>query len=281
MAAQAPANGGTLAERFQRDGYVFPLQVMPAAEALAWRAHFETLNERIAARRLGNKGQINLAHVVFPFVAGIARLPTVLDAVEAVLGPNILLWDSTFFTKEAGTASYVSWHQDLRYWGLSGDAEVAVWVALGPAREEHGCMRFIPGSHKQGLLAHRDTFEADNFLTRGQEAEAAIDEGSAVKVELEPGQASLHHGHLLHASSPNRSRVRRIGLVINYIAPSMRQTVAAESFAVPVRGEDRHGHFQRVPLPEDDMSEAAMAWHQRILATRNEALYAGAGVRET
>ena len=271
----------TLAERFQRDGYAFPIQAMAAADALACRAHFEALGERIAAHRLGNKGQVNLAHIVFPFVADIARLPAVLDAVEAVLGPDILLWDSTFFTKEPGTPSYVSWHQDLRYWGLSGDAEVTVWVALGPAREEHGCMRFIPGSHRQGLLAHRDTFAADNFLTRGQEAEAAIDEESAVMVELEPGQASLHHGHLLHASGPNRSGQRRVGLAINYIAPAMRQTEASEGFVVPVRGRDRYRHFRHVPLPEGDLSAAAMAWHRRILAVQNEALYQGAGVRQT
>ena len=98
------------------------------------------------------------------------------EAVEQILGPDILCWGSTFFTKEPRTPSCVSWHQDLRYCGLSGDDEVAVWVALGRVTEAHGCMRFVPGTHKLGILKHRDTFDEEIFLTRGQEAVFDVDE---------------------------------------------------------------------------------------------------------
>ena len=268
---------GAIAERFNRDGFHFPLQVLSEGEALVCRAELERLEERIIKEELGHKNQLNHGHVVFRFASDLIRHPRILDAVEGILGPDILCWSSTFFTKEPRTPSYVSWHQDLRYWGLSGDAVVSVWVALGRVTEAHGCMRFVPGSHRLGILEHRDTYDGENFLTRGQEAVYEVDESRTVKVELEAGQASLHHGRLLHASSPNVSEDRRVGYVINYIAPDMRQVVAERDFAVLVRGEDRYRHFELVPAPEDDLTPEALAWHHRILGAKAEALYQETG----
>ena len=137
-------------------------------------------------------------------------------------------------------------------------------------------MRFVPGSHTEKLLEHRDTFDDANFLTRGQEADVDIREEDTVQVPLKPGQLSLHHGRLLHASAPNRSDERRVGLVINYLAPHMRQVVAKKDFAILVRGEDKYGHFEQVPAPAADMDEKAIAWHHHILQTQNDAMYDGA-----
>lgn len=136
-------------------------------------------------------------------------------------------------------------------------------------------MRFVPGSHKGELVDHNDTFNESNFLTRGQEAATKINEKEVVYVELEPGQASFHHGKLLHASAQNRSNERRIGLAINYIAPHVRQTVAKTDFAMPVRGEDRFGHFRHIPSPTEDLADEAIAWHHKILIAQNEAMYDG------
>lgn len=270
-----------IARHFEEHGYYYPLRAMSREEALASRAELEGLERRIAGAKLGNRGQLNYAHVLFGFADRIMRRSEILDAVEAILGPDILVWGTTLFTKEPRTATFVSWHQDLRYWGLSGDAEVSVWVALGPVNEANGCMRFVPGSHQLDLVTHRDTHDQNNFLTRGQEAEVAIDEEKTVMVELEPGEASLHHGRLLHASGPNGSDERRIGMVINYIAPHMRQVVAPEDFAVLVRGNDCHGHFRHVPPPRGDLSEEALAWHRRILDAQNKAMYDGAATGPT
>lgn len=282
MAQAAVADTGTgIRERFDRDGYYAPLDVISADEAMAHRAELERLESQIVDQRLGNKGQLGQGHVVFRFAHDLVRNPVILDAVEELIGPDILVWGSTFFTKEAQSPSYVSWHQDLRYWGLSSDNLVSVWIALGPARREHGCMRFVPGSHKLDMLEHRDTFDEANFLTRGQEAVIDIDEDDTVLVELEAGQASMHHGRLLHASGPNEADQRRVGYVVNYLAPSMRQVVASQDFAMLVRGEDRFGHFVPVPAPSDDLSPEALAWHRRILGTQNTALYDGAPVTET
>ena len=268
-----------IAARFAGDGYIFPLDVLTREQAAAYRRKLEDLERRAGGSKLGNKNQLNYAHVIFRFAHELVTHPKILDAVEAILGPDILVWGSTFFLKEPHSETFVSWHQDLRYWGLDSDAEVSAWLALGPVTEANGCMRFVPGSHTGDLLPHSDTFAEDNFLTRGQEAVVEIAEEDTVPVELAPGQASFHHGKLLHGSGPNRSDERRIGFAINYISTGVRQTVAKEDFAMLVRGEDRYGHFQLVPAPGADLSEDALAWHRHILTAQNEALYDGAAAR--
>ncbi len=265
-----------LAEQYYRDGYVFPVDVFSKPEALKYRTELEALEKRLGDSTVGNKEQLNYPHVIFKFAAEIVRSPKLLDVVEAMIGPNILVWGATFFIKEPHTESFVSWHQDLRYWGLNdNDGQVSAWVALSPVNIANGCMRFIPGSHKGEMRDHNDTFGDDNILTRGQEVAVDEEAEELVHVELEPGQASFHHGKLLHASAPNHSDERRIGLAINYVSTHVKQSVAPEDFGTLVRGEDTHHNFQLVPPPEADLSEEAMAWHARILKTQNEAFYEG------
>ena len=124
------SESGAIAERFHRDGFHFPLKVLSEGEAHACRAELERLEARGAGEVSGYKHQLNHGHVAFRFARELIRHPRILDAVEEILGPDILCWDSTFFTKEPRTPSLVSWHQDLRYWGLSGDSLVSVWAAL-------------------------------------------------------------------------------------------------------------------------------------------------------
>lgn len=266
-----------LADRYSDQGYLFPVDIMNRQEALSHRRKLESLEGRLSGLKIGNRSQLNYPHVLFPFANEIARHSNILDVVEAIIGPDILVWGTTFFIKEPRTKSFVSWHQDLRYWGLDDhNAQVSAWVALSPVTRANGCMRFVPGSHKGDLAPHHDTYSDDNVLTRGQEAAVEIDEASVAYVELEPGQASFHHGKLLHASAHNDSDERRIGLTINYIAPHVRQTVAKEDFAMLVRGEDHHGHFRQVPAPLDDLTDEALAWHRTILGAQNQAMYEGA-----
>jgi ectoine hydroxylase-related dioxygenase (phytanoyl-CoA dioxygenase family) len=267
---------GNIAQQFADHGFVFPVDVFDRQEALSFRHELEGLEQRVGDRTLGNKDQLNYPHVIFRFAHQIACHTGILDAVEAILGRDILLWGSTFFIKEPHTEGFVSWHQDLRYWGLDSDAQVSAWLALSPVSEANGCMRFVPGSHRGELLPHVDTFDDDNVLTRGQEAVVAIDDAETICVPLQPGQASFHHGKLLHSSGPNHSAERRIGFAINYIAPHVRQVVASEDFAMLVRGEDRYGNFRLVPPPDEDLSGDAMRWHGKILAAQNKAMYASA-----
>ena len=194
-----------IASNFARDGFVFPIDVMSGQKAERYRQQLESVEQAARANTPGYNDQLNYLHVILPFVHEIVSNQRILDAVESILGPDILVWGSTFFIKEPHSESFVSWHQDLRYWGLDSEDEVSAWLALSPVTEANGCMRFVPGSHRGALVDHRDSFATNNALTRGQEAVIEIADDDTICVPLAPGQISLHHGKLLHCSGPNRS----------------------------------------------------------------------------
>lgn len=173
----------------------------------------------------------------------LATHPSMLDVVEQLLGPDILLYSVSYIIKEPNTDSHVSWHQDLSYWGLSADDQVSAWLALSPATEESGCMLMLPGSHHQGRREHQLMNDDSNVLLSSQTI-PDVDESLARAIPLQPGEASFHHGWTMHTSKPNRSNDRRIGLNIQYIAPHVRQLKAEDDSAILVRGEDRYQHFK-------------------------------------
>lgn len=256
--------------QYDGNGVLFPVRVMPAADAAELRRRMEEVEAR--------RGRLHYApkpHLVLPFVAELVRHAAILDAVEAIIGPDILLWDSAFIVKEPGDGKRVSWHQDLTYWGIGPDeGVVSIWLALAPATVESGAMKMIPGSHLGPPLPHRDTFAADNILTRGQEIDG-IDEARAIDVILQPGEMSLHHGRVVHGSRPNRSADRRIGFNAQYIAPCVRQTVGAWDSATLVRGRDPHGHFAPEPRPESEYEASAVAFREEMARKRKAYIYAG------
>ena len=260
---------------YQAQGYAFPIDILSQREAREARAAFEAAEEE--AKRDEEKREALSRHCswVLPFADALTRHPAVLDAVSVVLGPNLMVWGSEFFVKEPRTPDFVSWHQDLHYWGLAADEEVTVWLALSPATPESGCMRFLPGSHTQ-LVAHRDTFAKDNMLSRGQEVAVEVNEAQTMDVVLQPGQASLHHGRLFHASHPNRSADRRIGFAVRYITPQMRQSDGSRTGVSLVKGMDTHGHFELVPPPKAGFAAQDMARHRRLCNVANAILYQGA-----
>lgn len=268
-----------IAARYDRDGYCFPVRVMSEDQALAYRAALEGVQADCGGDPPRKAILFSHANFVLPFVDEITRLPAVLDPVRAVLGPDLLVWGANFFIKEPRTPDYVSWHQDLTYWGLDAVAEVTAWLALSPATRESGCMRFLPGSHTREIVPHRDTFADANMLTRGQEIAVEVDEDAAVDVVLRPGQMSLHHGHLFHASRANAGDDRRIGLAIRYITPAMRHTSGAKAYVHLVSGEDRHGHFRLLPPPGGVMTDRDLETARRAIALEEDILYAGATER--
>ncbi len=244
-----------LVERYEEDGFCFPVRAIGESEAAACLARVVEMERAGEDRSRFLHGK---AHLAYRFIDELARTPAILDCVERILGPDILLWGSSCFVKAPRSPSYVSWHQDLAYWGLDTTDEVSVWVALSESNEANGCMRFVPGSHRLGPIVHHDSFERDNLLSRGQELGLEVDEDEAVPVRLAPGEASLHHGRMFHASGPNTSGRWRAGLALRYITPATRQIVGVRDFAQLVRGEDRFGHFDALPRPLDDDDIAAM-----------------------
>ncbi len=246
------------AERFARDGFLSPVDVISPEQAAGHRARLEETEAEIGPLHYKTK-----VHTILRSPLELATAPRVLDLVEAILGPDILLYNVTYIVKEPGSGAHVSWHQDLTYWGFDGDAQVSMWLALTPATAESGCMRMVPSSHIEGRLEHETTDDASNVLFQGQTV-TGVPEEQAVLCDLAPGQASFHHGWTLHASMPNNSRGRRIGLNVQYIAPAMRQTKHAGDSAMLVRGQDRFQNFAPDLPARQDLEPAAVA-HQHAL----------------
>ena len=256
-----------IADTFGTQGFVFPIDVMTKAEASSYRRALEDFEHCFDAGAAQLQCLRSYPHLLLPFVDEIIRRPAVTDAVAEILGNDLLVLDSSFFIKEPQTTHYVSWHQDVHYWGLESDEEVTAWIALSPATSESGCMRFVPGSQKQ-VVEHRDTYGGDNLLSRGQEIAVDVDENDAIEVILEPGQMSLHHGRLFHASHANSSDDRRIGLAVRYIPTTMKQAPGARMSAMLVRGTDSHGHFASCSRPTGKLSEADFAYWSKIKDAR-------------
>jgi len=245
----------TLSEQWLERGFLPALDVLTPAEATRCRAQFDALEREVG--RETAEIRILDRHLDVEFVWRLATHRRVLDAVTAVLGPDVLLLASNFFCKypaEERGERFVAWHQDVTYWGLEPPRAITAWIAIDDADAENGCMSVIPGSHRLGILEHGKSGRAGNLLSINQEVpDGLVDEARAVSMPLRAGQMSLHDGMLLHGSHPNRSTRRRCGLAVRFTTPDVRQ-VAPNSLRgyyrpVLVRGADRHGHFPAVEVP--------------------------------
>ncbi|MEL6452267.1 MAG: phytanoyl-CoA dioxygenase family protein [Pseudomonadota bacterium] len=267
-------------DQYWADGYLFPLPALTPDAAHAARAALEEIeaNWRGAdlPHPLNTYKRVN-AHVVLPMAARIAQDPAILDLVEGILGPDILIYSTEFFIKEPNTRQIVSMHQDLTYWGLGAiDGLVTAWIALSPARPASGCMDFVAGSHKNAILEHSDSFDPDNLLSRGQEVKVDVAPEDKTAIEIHPGQMSLHHGLTIHGSGPNRSDDRRIACVVRYVRPDMAQQVGGKDYAMHARGTDRFGNFIHVPAPTAPFAPEALALYDEIRTAQAQVMMKGA-----
>ena len=237
---------------YERDGYVAGVPILTTDEAADHRRRLEA-----AEAKAGSMHYQSNVHTILTSAAELATHPRVLDLVERMIGPNILLHNATYIIKEAHTKSHVSWHQDLTFWGLSHDDQVTLWLALSPATQESGCMRMIPGSHIGGVKHHDVTEDENNVLLQGQTIQS-VDESKARLAPLAPGEASFHHGWTLHASMPNNSDDRRIGLNVQYLATHVRQTKHDLDTALLVRGVDEYQNFKPAKLATTDLNPEAV-----------------------
>lgn len=262
---------------YQREGCYFPVPVLSREEAARYRADLEQHEAKTGKPLQGNWR--HKSHLLFTWADALVHHPRILDAVEDVIGPDILCWTTNFFIKEANSPGFVSWHQDSTYWGLDPDDVITAWVAFTDVTPENGYMQFIPGTHRVDQLPHLDTFHKDNLLSRGQEIAVEVDKSKAVGIGLKAGEMSLHHIKLVHGSDANRSNDRRIGLAIRYIPTYVRQTKVRDS-AMLVRGVDTYKNFDYEPRPKADLDEGALAAHADSVARQVKALYAGTDKQE-
>lgn len=267
-------------DQYWHDGFLFPIQVMQADEAQRLRDTLESVEAKWLdnglPKPLNSYKRVN-SNVVLPFSHRLSTDPRILDVVEGIIGPDIMVYGAEFFIKEPHTRQVVSMHQDLTYWGLGATSGmVTVWLALSPATRASGCMDFVAGSHKNPILPHEDTFDANNLLSRGQEIRVEVADNDKTAIEIMPGQISLHHGLTIHGSGPNTSDDRRIAFVIRYIRPDVAQEAGDKDFAKLVRGQDRFGNFADFPVPKRDFCPEALAQWDLIRETQGKITMKGA-----
>ena len=251
--------------RWRRDGAVWPVDLLTPEEAEDHRRRFEALEAR-----LGGEAQERFrikAHLPFPWLRDLILRPRLADAAEDLLGPDIVCWGSSFFTKKAHDPRFVSWHQDATYYGLDPPESVTAWIAFTRASSEAGCMRFLPGSHEgPATRVHDETWDPRNLLARGQTIRG-VDEAEALEMPLEAGQMSFHHSRTIHSSEPNRASWPRIGFAVHLVPARVRQTQFEGALGMLLRGEDRDGNWIEDPLPEHEMSPESLRaadeyWHR-------------------
>lgn len=246
--------------RFENDGVVFPLPVFDANEIGEHYAALKTLEQARAGRL---SPLLNFKpYLLIPWLWDMIHDSRILDAVEPLVGADILCWEASFFGKEPNDAAFVSWHQDATYWGLSENIGVTAWIAFTPSTPENGCMRAIKGSHTQ-VFAHATGDDAANMLPFREQVEPAVDERRAIDIILAPGEMSLHHPMVVHGSAPNASPNRRLGLAIRYISAGVRQRAEMRGSAVLVRGQD-HGHFDLEQRPSGTLVTEDRARHAEL-----------------
>jgi hypothetical protein len=240
--------------QFRSGGYVYPFRAISAGEAAKYCQRIETYEAQVghdANKTLKIKG-----HLAFPWLVELARNPNILDAVEDIIGPDILLFGSSIFAKNARDPRYVSWHQDSAYFGLDPHEEVTAWVAFTESTIVKGCLKVMPKTHLGPDLRHVETFAKDNMLAKGQSIEG-LDDTQAVSMELNAGEFSLHHERTAHGSGPNRAHERRIGFAFFFIPTHVRSTLGRRQ-ATLVRGSDRYGHWDQDNLPRRDLDPISM-----------------------
>jgi non-heme Fe2+,alpha-ketoglutarate-dependent halogenase len=254
MQIESLSNG--VLERYDRDGIVFPIPVLFAAEVSLYRNALESIAELCGE---GSLKRFDNLHLFFPWAYRLATHEVLLDAVEGVLGADLVIDGTLVFYKPPRDGSYASWHQDSVYSGWHLTPSVSAWIALTVSERGNGCMRAIPGSHKLGLLDHENVENDPNLLNRrGERIRMDVEESEAVDVVLRPGEMSLHHTNIVHGSNPNGSDGPRIGFIVRFVTS---RTTNRDRSVARARGNADCSHLRLAQPPvEEDLQTAIAAW---------------------
>jgi non-heme Fe2+,alpha-ketoglutarate-dependent halogenase len=258
-------------KQYNDNGYVAPIDVLSAEEAFKARQEIELIEKEMPSE-IDKSGRYNV-HLISPELDKIVHNSKILDAVESIIGKNILVCSTTLFIKNPNQTGYVSYHQDAKYIGLEPHNWVTAWVAITDSYDENGCMRMWPGSHIE-IRDHNQKFDQGNLLTRGQTVEN-VPEKDVQSVELKAGQMSLHHPRIVHGSGLNKSNDRRIGFVIqSYIGTNVKQVLGKNGVQI-ARGTDEFKYHEEIPRVKNFMDDGGMALRKRENQYLQEIFYNG------
>ena len=258
-------------KQYNDQGYIAPINALTKEEAATVKEEIELIDKKMP-NEIDNSGRYNV-HLISPKLDKIVHHSKILDAVESVIGRNILVCSTTLFIKNANQEGFVSYHQDAKYIGLEPHNWVSAWVAITDSHEENGCMRMWPGSHIE-VKDHKEKFDKGNLLTRGQTVER-VPENEVKPVELKAGQVSLHHPRIVHGSGVNRSSDRRIGFVIqSYIGTNVKQTLGRNGVQL-ARGIDEFQYHEQLSRAKSLMSNDGIAIRKKENEFLQEIFYKG------
>ena len=249
----------TILEAYEHDGLIACLDVISPERAAQYASKLEAFIGRYRHHPSYPDWTYGKSELLLPWVVDLAAETKLLDAVEQLIGPDILLWNAFLPVKPPHSAGYFGWHQDATYWPVTPtERMVSAWVALGPVGSDGGGMRMIPGSHLRGLLPHEKTYDQSSMLRRGQHVSVSVEEEDALDIELCAGQASLHHTLTVHGSGANRTGRWRLAASFNYAAPEVRPVPGHEDCAMLLRGRAVDSAFVLETKPDSDLSPAAL-----------------------
>ncbi len=263
---------GTLTQQqiaqWHYNGFLSPFSLLNAAELQVCRDGLARFEQWLGApvNTMNASGELKwrtMPYLILPWAAQLARDARILDVVEDLIGPDILIFTSTFFIKEPHSPTIAAWHQDSTYYGLEPKEEVTVWVALSEANEAAGCMDALSYRGKPRQLSHVSRVVKHSVNRASQVITEPLDEGTPVAMPLAAGSFSMHHGLCPHRSGPNTANHRRVGLGLNFIPTSVRPAGSIKTAAMLVRGVDRYQHFEPVSPPRSELDAESVAAHAR------------------
>jgi len=251
---------------FRRDGFLFPFAMLGEDEIETCLSALERYEHRLGCPLPeAERKWSTMPYAHLPWFNALVRDARVLEVVEDLIGPDILVWTSTFWIKEPQSPGVAAWHQDNAYFGLEPSEQICVWLALTDSDIETGCVNVLPWRGAPRIMHHAPRRVAASINRGNQSVVEPFDESERVAMELKAGSFSIHHGMCMHSSGPNKAARRRIGLGFNYIPASVRSTASIRLAAMLVRGEDKWGHFDLIEPPADELDPAGLALHEDIV----------------
>ena len=236
---------------YNDEGYIRPIDIFTESEIAAHRDYFNRLLQKLNDLNDGRDSYaLNCYQALCEGIWDLCTESRILDYVEDIVGPNIIVWASHYFCKLPKDGKRVPWHQDASYWQLTPARTVTAWLAIDDADEENAAMKFIPGTHRVGHLEWR---RAEGETVLGQEITDVGKFKEPIYDCLKAGQMSLHADMLVHGSDSNESSRRRCGLTIRFCPPAVRTTAPDWNVdSIIARGSDPTGHWADKPRPVGD-----------------------------
>ena len=257
-------------KQYEDMGFVSPINIFSREKAEEIRNEIELIEKKLP-NELEKSGRYN-AHLISPMLDEVTHNLNILNAVESLIGGNILVCGTTLFIKNPGEGGFVSYHQDAKYIGLEPHNWVTAWVAITDSNKNNGCMKMWSGSHKDNLKEHDQNFNEKNLLTRGQTVKN-VPNDQIIPLVLNAGQMSLHHPRTVHGSGINKSNDRRIGFVIqSYIGTNVKQVLGKNSVQL-ARGEDKFNFHQKIGRPNSLINEVDLKLKKKENENLQEIFY--------